>query len=56
MRFRALLYAASRRFQCAIHAYVFMTNHVHLLITPKDDQGPSRMMQLIGSQLCALRE
>jgi putative transposase len=48
--FRALLYAASRRFECPIHAYVFMTNHVHLLITPEDDQGPSRMMQVIGSQ------
>ena len=25
----------SRRFGCAIHAYVLMTNHVHLLLTPQ---------------------
>lgn len=25
-----------------------MTNHVHLLVTPEDSSGPSRMMQLIG--------
>ena len=25
-----------------------MTNHVHLLLTPEDSSGPSRMMQLIG--------
>ena len=48
--FRTLLYTVSRRFKCPIHAYVFMTNHFHLLITPEDDQGPSRMMQVIGSQ------
>lgn len=28
--------------QCAIHAYVLMTNHVHLLLTPQttDAAGP----------------
>jgi putative transposase len=25
-----------------------MPNHVHLLLTPEEDEGPSRMMQLIG--------
>ena len=49
-RYRETLHQASHRFRCAIHAYVFMTNHVHLLITPEDDSGPSRMMQLIGRQ------
>lgn len=29
-----LLYDASRLHKCAIHAYVLMTNHVHLLVTP----------------------
>jgi len=47
-RYRETLYQASRRFACAIHAYVFMTNHVHLLITPEGDGGLSRMMQTIG--------
>lgn len=33
---------------CAIHAYVLMGNHVHLLMTPDRTEGPSRMMQDIG--------
>ena len=40
--------AASRRYGCAIHADVLMTNHVHLLITPNNTEGPSRMMQAVG--------
>lgn len=39
---------ASQRFDCVIHAYVYMTNHVHLLVTPSSRQGISRMMQSIG--------
>lgn len=39
---------AGRRFQCAIHAHVFMTNHVHLLVTPQSCSGPSRLMQALG--------
>jgi putative transposase len=33
---------------CDIHAYVLMTNHVHLLVTPRGDHGVSRMMQSLG--------
>jgi putative transposase len=32
----------------AIHAYVLMTNHVHLLVTPEDELSTSRMMQQLG--------
>jgi putative transposase len=39
---------AAERHGCAIHAYVLMTNHVHLLLTPDDEQGPARMMQAVG--------
>ena len=39
---------AARRCGCAVHAYVLMTNHVHLLVTPEETEGPSRMMQAIG--------
>lgn len=39
---------AAERYNCAIHAYVLMSNHIHLLITPQDKQGVSRMMQYIG--------
>jgi len=47
-RYRETLCDTSRRFGCAIHAYVLMTNHVHLLVTPDDERGLSRMMQTIG--------
>jgi putative transposase len=33
---------------CAIHAYVLMTNHVHLLVTPERTDGPARLMQSLG--------
>ncbi len=33
---------------CAIHAYVLMTNHVHLLVTSKKPDGIAKMMQSIG--------
>lgn len=39
---------ASFRHGCAIHAYVLMTNHVHLLATPDEVGAVSRMMQAIG--------
>ena len=50
MRYRDILHAASQRSKCAIHAYALMPNHVHILLTPEEDEGPSRMMQLIGSR------
>lgn len=31
-----------------LHAYVLMTNHLHLLITPKEEQGVSKTMQTLG--------
>ncbi|WP_458735130.1 transposase [Zobellella taiwanensis] len=36
------------RFEVALHAYVLMTNHVHLLMTPASEQGISRVMQCLG--------
>ncbi|MGH8525252.1 MAG: transposase [Gammaproteobacteria bacterium] len=36
------------RFGVALHAYVLMTNHVHLLMTPRDTAGISRLMQHLG--------
>ena len=32
----------------AVHAYVLMTNHVHLLVTPATLPGASAMMQQLG--------
>lgn len=39
---------AARDCGCAIHAYVLMINHVHLLITSASDGAPSRLMQSLG--------
>ena len=30
---------------CALHAYVLMTNHVHLLVTPEDEGAAARLMK-----------
>ena len=42
------LRSARDRFGCQIHAYVFMTNHVHLLLSPADPHGTSALMQSLG--------
>lgn len=36
------------RHGCAIHAYVLMTNHVHLLMTPQARDSISRTIQYVG--------
>jgi REP element-mobilizing transposase RayT len=33
---------------CAVHAYVLMTNHVHLLMTPTGSGQIARLMQALG--------
>ena len=38
----------SEQFAVKIHAWVFMTNHVHLLCTPELENGISKMMQALG--------
>ena len=38
----------SKEFHVAVHAWVFMTNHVHLLVTPTNNDGLSLMMQALG--------
>lgn len=39
---------AAKQFKVAIHAYVLMPNHLHLLASPADGVGLSRMMQWVG--------
>lgn len=39
---------ASKKQKVDIHAYVLMTNHVHLLVTPWTNNGIGLMMQSIG--------
>jgi putative transposase len=38
----------SRELGVEIHAYVLMTNHLHLLLTPQKDQALPKMMQAVG--------
>ncbi|MEA3395550.1 MAG: transposase [Pseudomonadota bacterium] len=46
--FLDLLDEYSRKFDVAIHAYVLMGNHFHLLVTPQTDTALPQMMQAIG--------
>ena len=39
---------SAQKYAVAIHAWVFMTNHVHVLATPRTPDGVSRMMQRTG--------
>lgn len=39
---------AAERHGCAIHAYVLMTNHVHLLLTPQVAGAIGKVMQSLG--------
>ncbi|MBN8432170.1 transposase [Microbulbifer salipaludis] len=38
----------SKSFGVQVHAWVLMTNHVHLLVTPLSDGAVSKMMQALG--------
>lgn len=38
------------KFGCAVHAYVLMTNHVHLLLTPQRADGASLLMKHLGQR------
>lgn len=49
-RYLTDLAKASERYGCRIHAYVLMSNHVHLLATPDECDAVSRMMQTLGTR------
>jgi putative transposase len=38
----------STRFNCSVHAYCLMTNHVHLLLTPHTAEGCALLMKNLG--------
>lgn len=46
--FLAWMGEASRLFKVAIHSYALMPDHLHVLATPTDETGLSKMMQWIG--------
>jgi len=39
---------ACERYHCQLHAYVLMTNHVHLLLTPKTESSIGKTIQSVG--------
>jgi putative transposase len=45
-----LLEELGNLFSCALHAYVLMTNHVHLLLTPQNIDGASSLMKHLGQR------
>jgi putative transposase len=49
-QYESWLKAYSIKYGVEIHAWVFMTNHVHLLCTPLADKAISLMMQALGRQ------
>jgi putative transposase len=46
--FRDALVEAAGRFGLAIHAYVWMTNHIHLLATPEREDSIGKTLQSVG--------
>ena len=42
------LQEACQKHACDVHAYVLMTNHVHLLLTPQREDSLSKVIQMLG--------
>jgi putative transposase len=47
-RFLVWLKESAKEFKVAVHAYVLMPNHFHLLLSPSTAEGLAQMMQRIG--------
>jgi len=45
------LLKGAMRYGCSIHAYVLMTNHVHLLTTPEANESLSCMMRYLEAAM-----
>ena len=42
---------AAQRYQVKVHAYVLMTNHVHILMTPAESESISLTCNLLGGDM-----
>jgi len=40
----------AREAGCLVHAYVLMTNHVHILLTPSCPESAGRLMKRLGQR------
>ena len=54
LRYLCLLKDALLKTDCRLHAYVLMSNHVHLLVTPSTPGAVARMMQRLGRSYVSL--
>lgn len=50
VRYLGDLEVLSRKYECGVHAYVLMTNHVHLLLTPNRAESASLLMKYLGQR------
>jgi putative transposase len=46
--FRGAIVEAAQKYGLLIHAYVWMTNHIHLLATPEQQNSISKVFQSVG--------
>lgn len=46
--FKEILLDAARRYGLATHAYVLMTNHIHLLVLPESAESLPKTLQSVG--------
>jgi putative transposase len=49
-RYLGALEELAKKQACAIHAYVLMTNHVHLLLTPAREESAGLLMKHLGQR------
>lgn len=54
LSYLSLLQELAEAHGCGIHAYVLMTNHVHLLMTPERAEGASQLMKNLGQRYVQL--
>ncbi|MEJ2177328.1 MAG: transposase [Gammaproteobacteria bacterium] len=50
VRYLDILFEQAEVQECSIHAFVLMTNHAHLLLTPRKASGPGRLMKHLGQR------
>jgi len=48
-----LLFESAEQYDVSVHAFVCMTNHVHILLTPWNESSASRMIQRLGAGYAA---
>lgn len=50
LRYLSALQELAEQHDCKVHAYVLMTNHVHLLLTPEKAEAPAGLMKHLGQR------